>query len=79
MPAHAQPWTFTADDYEKMTAAGILKEDHRVELIEGKIRRASTVSSRRWHRARRSRPSPSPTCASRSTRSSAEQSGIELG
>ncbi|RMH19016.1 MAG: Uma2 family endonuclease, partial [Acidobacteria bacterium] len=35
MPAHAQPWTFTADDYEKMTAAGILKEDHRVELIEG--------------------------------------------
>jgi Uma2 family endonuclease len=39
-------WLFTVDDYYRMQDAGILSEDDRVELIEGKVVRMSPIGSR---------------------------------
>jgi Uma2 family endonuclease len=40
---------FSADEYERMIAAGILAEDERVELLEGAIYPMSPIGS--WHAA----------------------------
>jgi hypothetical protein len=40
---------FSADEYERMIAAGILAEDERVELLEGTIYPISPIGS--WHAA----------------------------
>jgi len=40
---------FSADEYERMIAAGILAEDERVELLEGTIYPMSPIGS--WHAA----------------------------
>ena len=37
---------FSADEYEQMIEAGILKEDERVELIKGEIRPMSPIGDR---------------------------------
>ncbi len=37
---------FTADEYERMIATGILTEDERLELIDGEIRPMSPIGSR---------------------------------
>ncbi len=37
MPPPPRPYRFTVDDYYRMGEAGILKEDSRVELIEGEV------------------------------------------
>ncbi len=37
-------WRFTVDEYHKMGAAGILGEDDRVELVDGKIVQMSPIN-----------------------------------
>lgn len=45
-PAPAARRRFSADEYERMIAAGILTEDERLELIDGEIRPMSPIGSR---------------------------------
>lgn len=45
-PAPAARRRFSADEYERMIAAGILAEDERLELIDGEIRPMSPIGSR---------------------------------
>jgi len=42
-PAHRQ---FTVDDYHRMADIGILREDDRVELIDGQIVEMSPIGGR---------------------------------
>ena len=44
--APPQPRLFTVTEYYRMMYAGILKEDDRVELIEGEIVAMSPIGSR---------------------------------
>ena len=44
--APPQPRLFTVTDYYRMMYAGILKEDDRVELIEGEIVEMPPIGSR---------------------------------
>ncbi|MFC1464152.1 MAG: Uma2 family endonuclease [Candidatus Brachytrichaceae bacterium NZ_4S206] len=44
-PAPVARRLFSADEYERMIAAGILTEDERVELIDGEIRPMSPIGS----------------------------------
>jgi Uma2 family endonuclease len=46
MAAGATRRLFTADEYQRMGAAGILHEDERIELIEGEILQMAAIGSR---------------------------------
>jgi Uma2 family endonuclease len=46
MAVQVEKWVFSVDEYHKMSEAGILSEDDRVELIEGEIIKMSPVGSR---------------------------------
>jgi Uma2 family endonuclease len=46
MPLKLERRRFTADEYFAMADAGILREDERVELIEGEIIRMTPIGSR---------------------------------
>src|SRR6185369_598613 len=43
MSVQLQRWVFTVDEYDRMTDAGILSEDDRVELIEGELIKMSPI------------------------------------
>ena len=46
MSVQVEKWVFHVDEYHKMSEAGILSEDDRVELIEGEIIKMSPIGSR---------------------------------
>lgn len=46
MSVQVEKWTFSVDEYHRMSQAGILSEADRVELIDGEIIRMSPVGSR---------------------------------
>ena len=46
MSVQLQRWVFTADEFNRLTDAGILSEDDRVELIEGELIRMSPIGKR---------------------------------
>ncbi len=46
MPPLVKRWRLTVDDYHRMAKAGILREDDRVELIEGEIVEMAPIGSR---------------------------------
>lgn len=45
-PVEVTPWRLTVDDYHRMAQAGILGEDDRVELIEGRLVEMTPIGSR---------------------------------
>ena len=53
MPAVAQTFRFTVDEYHKLADAGILEEDDRVELLDGEIILMSPVGYRHAKAVRR--------------------------
>jgi Uma2 family endonuclease len=46
MAAPVRKWRFTADDYQRMGEAGILRREDRVELIDGEIVAKMTIGPR---------------------------------
>lgn len=46
MAVRVQPRLWTVDEYERMIACGVIKEDDRIELIEGEILQMSPIGSR---------------------------------
>lgn len=46
MSVQIERWVFNVDEYHRMSEAGILSEDDRVELIEGEIVKMSPIGSR---------------------------------
>ena len=53
MPAVAQTFRFTVDEYHKLADAGILEEDDHVELLDGEIILMSPVGYRHANAVRR--------------------------
>lgn len=49
MSVQIEKWVFTVDEYHRMSEAGILSEDDRVELIEGEIIKMSPIG--KYHAA----------------------------
>jgi Uma2 family endonuclease len=49
MSVQVEKWVFTVDEYHRMSEAGILSEDDRVELIEGEIIKMSPIG--KYHAA----------------------------
>jgi Uma2 family endonuclease len=45
MSVQVEKWVFSVDEYHRMSDAGILSEDDRVELIEGEIIKMSPIGS----------------------------------
>jgi Uma2 family endonuclease len=43
MSVQVEKWVFTVDEYHRISQAGILSEDDRVELIEGEIIKMSPI------------------------------------
>jgi Uma2 family endonuclease len=43
MSVQVEKWVFTVDEYHRMSEAGILSEDDRIELIEGEIIKMSPI------------------------------------
>jgi Uma2 family endonuclease len=43
MSVQVEKWVFTVDEYHRMSQAGILSDDDRVELIEGEIIKMSPI------------------------------------
>ena len=43
MSVQVEKWVFTVDEYHRMSEAGILSEDDRVELIDGEILKMSPI------------------------------------
>jgi Uma2 family endonuclease len=46
MSVQVERWIFNVDEYHRMSEAGILSEDDRIELIEGEIVKMSPIGSR---------------------------------
>lgn len=46
MAVQVEKWAFSVNEYHRMSEAGILSEDDRVELIEGEIIKMSPIGSR---------------------------------
>ena len=46
MSVQVEKWIFSTDEYHRMSEAGILSEDVRVELIDGEIIKMSPIGSR---------------------------------
>lgn len=46
MSVQIEKWIFSVDEYHRMSEAGILSEDARVELIDGEIIKMSPIGSR---------------------------------
>src|ERR1044071_4301566 len=49
MSVQVEKWVFTVDEYHRISEAGILSEDDRVELIEGEIIKMSSIG--KYHAA----------------------------
>jgi Uma2 family endonuclease len=49
MSVQVEKWVFTVDEYHRMSEAGILSEEDRVELIEGEIIKMSPIG--KYHAA----------------------------
>jgi Uma2 family endonuclease len=49
MSVQIEKWVFTVDEYHRMSEAGILSEDDRVELVEGEIIKMSPIG--KYHAA----------------------------
>jgi hypothetical protein len=73
-PTEVNRRRFTVHDYHRMGEAGILREDVRVELIDGELVEMTAIGSRRFacvngltadeergRRCRRQRPEPGDT------------------
>ena len=46
MSVQIQRWLFTVQQYHLMSEAGILREDERLELIEGEIIQMAAIGTR---------------------------------
>jgi Uma2 family endonuclease len=46
MSVQVEKWIFTVDEYHRMSEAGILSEDDRIELVEGEIVKMSPIGKR---------------------------------
>lgn len=49
----SRPWRFTVDDFQRLAEAGILKEDERVELVDGEVVEMAAIGSHHAGRLKR--------------------------